>query len=126
MGNLFLGELKDSKGNLLTIGDKVRILKFTDDSGEATDMYGVEPQLNAWVEIIYIEDFEGIITYNLDKMMVVIKNKNREIPLASYIRDVLWDNMYDRIPPKDLEEIKNEYDLPDIKYETIIDYIVKL
>lgn len=119
-------KIKDIKGNTLKIGDTVRILKFTDDSGEASDIYGVEPQLSAWVEILYIEPFEGKIFYDEDKMMMVIKNKSTSLPLSKSIRYEIYISLFDKLEDVYLKETKLEYNLPDEEYESIIDYIVKL
>ena len=119
-------KIKDINNNPIKLGDKVQILKITDDSGNAADLYGVESHLNAWVDIVYIELFEGIITYDEDKLMVVIKGKRRSIPLSNHIRYDIWSDTFDRVDKKDLKEIVKDYDLKNHEYETIIEYIVKL
>ena len=119
-------KIKDVLGKKVSLGDKVRILKITDDSGSATDLYGVEPQLNGWVDIVYIESFEGVIYYDEEKLMIVIKGDRRSIPLSSYIRYDIWNDVFDRVKSEDLEEIVKEYDLKDKDYETIINYLIKL
>ncbi|MDV3661640.1 hypothetical protein CMU70_14390 [Elizabethkingia anophelis] len=43
------------------IGDLVKFNIVTDDSGWATDKFGVEPQLNGWVTEIYTEELFGEI-----------------------------------------------------------------
>ncbi|WP_407475421.1 hypothetical protein, partial [Elizabethkingia anophelis] len=43
------------------IGDLVKFNIVTDDSGWATDKFGVEPQLNGWVTEIYTEKLFGEI-----------------------------------------------------------------
>jgi hypothetical protein len=119
-------ELKDKDGQSLRLGDMVRVLKLTDDSGNATDLYGVEPQLNGWVDILYIEPFEGIITFDHKKLMVVIKGKCNNLPLSDFIRYNIWNDIYDRLSKEDLEIAKEEFGLENTDYETIIDYLVKL
>jgi len=119
-------KIKDRNNNSIGLGDKVQILKITDDSGNATDLYGVEPQLNGWVDIVYIESFEGVITYDEEKLMIVIKGERRSLPLSNYIRYNIWNDTFDRVNKKDLDEVVKDYDLPNNEYETIIDYLVKL
>ena len=115
--------IKDIANNTVKLGDKVQILKITDDSGSASDMYGVESHLNAWVEIIYIEPFEGIVTFDGDKLMVVIKGKNRSIALSKDIRYDIWNDMFDRIDKKEMKEVVTDLGLVNSEYETIIDYL---
>lgn len=43
------------------IGDLVKFNIVNDDSGWATDKFGVEPQLNGWVTEIYTEELFGEI-----------------------------------------------------------------
>jgi hypothetical protein len=119
-------KIKDRNNNSIKLGDKVQVLKITDDSGNATDLYGVEPQLNAWIDIVYIESFEGIITYDEEKLMIVIKGERRSLPLSNYIRYNIWNDAFERVSKEDLNEIVKDYDLANGKYETIIDYLVKL
>ena len=119
-------KIKDRNNNSLNLGEKVQVLKITDDSGNATDLYGVEPHLNGWVDIVYIESFEGVITYDEEKLMIVIKGERRSLPLSNYIRYNIWNDIFDRVSKEDLEEIVKDYDLPNNEYETIINYLVKL
>ncbi len=108
------------------IGDRIRILKFTDDSGQASDLYGVESHLNAWVEILYVEPFEGVVTYDDRKMMFVIKGDRRSIPLSSDIRYDIWNDLFDRLSSDDKKSIIEDYELPSDDYDSIINYLVKL
>lgn len=119
-------KLKDRNGETLNIGDRVQILKVSDDSGNATDLFGMEIQLNSWVDLIYLETFEGIITYNEDKMLVEIKGDRTSIPLSSHIRYNIWNNLYDMIEGEDLKNIMEEFHLPNMEYEAIINYIMKI
>jgi hypothetical protein len=119
-------EIKDQNNNSITLGDKVKILKITDDSGSAVDLYDVEPQLDGWVDIVYIEQFEGVITFDEENLMIMIKGKSTSLPLSNNIRHNMWNNTFDRVKNDDLKEIVNYYDLPNEKYESVIDYLVKL
>ena len=64
---------------------------------------------------------EGIISY-----MVVIDGYNRSIPLSKDIRYDIWNGLFEFMDTDNLSELKNDFDLIDVEYETIIDYIVKL
>ena len=116
-------EIIDIEGKSINLGDKVQILKITDDSGHATDLYGVESHLNSWVEIIYIEPFEGVVTFDEDKLMVVIKNDRKSLPLSSNIRYNIFNDSFHRIQGNELHEIVDEFKLPNDKYETFINYL---
>ncbi len=118
-------KLKDSNGGTLNLGDNVRVLKITDDSGSATELFGVEPHLDGWVECVYIEEFEGVISFDEDKLMVVIKGKNKSIPLSDHIRYNLGEANFDRVPKEDLEGIVKDYSLQDGSYEAVVNYLVK-
>ncbi|MEG0848458.1 MAG: hypothetical protein RSE50_00745 [Myroides sp.] len=50
-----------SREQKFRIGDLVKFNIITDDSGWATDKFGVEPQLNGWVTEIYTEELFGEI-----------------------------------------------------------------
>ena len=119
-------KLKDRNNKSLNIGDQVQILKITDDSGNASDLFGVEPQLNGWVDIVYIEPFNGTITYDDEKLMIIIKGERRSLPLSNYIRYNIWNDTFDRVSNEDLQNIKKDFNLPNTEYETIINYLVKL
>ena len=118
--------LKDNNNNILNIGDKVQILKITDDSGNASDLFGVEPELNGWVNLVYIELFKGIITFDEDKLMVVIKGDRRSLPLSNSIRYNIWNDIFQLIDKQSLKDIIKEYNLCDIEYDTIINYLIKI
>lgn len=119
-------KIKDRNSNPIKLGDKVQVFKITDDSGNATDLYGVEPHLNGWVDIVYIESFEGVIVYDEEKLMIVIKGERRSLPLSNVIRYNIWNDIFDRVTKDSLKDIVKDYDLPNDEYETIIDYLVKL
>jgi hypothetical protein len=118
--------LKDNNNNILNVGDKVQILKITDDSGNASDLFGVEPELNGWVNLVYIELFKGIITFDEDKLMVVIKGDRRSLPLSNSIRYNIWNDIFQLIDKQSLKDIIKEYNLCDIEYDTIINYLIKI
>lgn len=118
--------IKDINGNSINLGDEVEILKITDESGSATDLFGVEPHLNSWIDIVYVEAFRGVVAYDEEKLMVVIKGKSRSIPLSNYVRYNIWLQAFDMVKKEDLKQIVKDYDLPDGEYETIVDYIVVL
>lgn len=40
--------IKDRNNNPINLGDEVEILKITNDSGLASDLYGVEPEMDGW------------------------------------------------------------------------------
>ena len=123
---LKIKDIIDIEENPINLGDKVQILKITDDSGHATDLYGVESHLNSWVEIIYIEPFEGIVTFDENKLMIVIKNDRKSLPLSSNIRYNIFNESFHRIQGNEFNNIVNEFKLPDNKYETFIKYLKKI
>lgn len=92
-----LNHIISKSGRPIVIGDQVRILRICDDSGMACDLYGVEPQLNGFVEILYVEDFEGCVEFDLDRLMIVVNNGKTKIPLSSQIRYDMYDNVFDRL-----------------------------
>jgi hypothetical protein len=118
--------LRDRNEVPLKLGDKVRILKFTNDSGNATELFGVENQLNAWVNMVYLESFEGEITFDLETYMVVIKGKYTHLPLSEDIRHQCWEGLYDMLVDEDLYNIQEEFKLPDTKLITLVNYIEKI
>ena len=118
--------IKDIEGNTIELGDKVRVLKITDDSGTATDLFGVEPQLDSWLTVVYIEPLEGIVTYDSSKLMVVIKSKSTSLPLSSYIRHSIYYQAFEQISNKEVKEFAEELNLPNCDYDTIINYIKKI
>lgn len=117
--------LKDKDGIKIKLGDTIRIIKITDDSGNASNLFGVEPQLDGWVSCVYPETFEGIITYSQLKMMVVIKGKYNEIPLSPYIRYEIWAGKFDECDDDVLMEMRKKLKI-NIGYGNMIDYIKKI
>ena len=108
----------------LKLGDKVKILKLTNDSGNATDLFGVEAHLNAWISNYYFEEIEGTVEFNKDKLMVVVRSKYTELPLSPDIRYTLFCNDFENeITKSDLDELKEEFDLKDTTLDAIIDYV---
>lgn len=122
-------DLKDNNGLKIEVGDEVTILLINDDSGNATDLYGVEPQLNAWVDIIYVDSFTGIVEFCKDRLMFVIKHKNKVVPLSTYIRYGINNSNYDALTHSndetELKELAKEYNLSEFTPESITDYIIK-
>lgn len=110
----------------LCVGDRVRILKLTNDSGNATDLFGVEEQLSGWVNCYYFEEFEGVVEFDLNTLMIVVRGKFTKIPLSTDTRYNLYINDYEyNIKKEELETIKNEFNLKDYELATIVDYVVK-
>lgn len=105
------------------LGDKVRIIKFTDDSGSASDLYGVDAMFGGYVSNVYLEEFIGIIAYDTDKMMMVIENRYTSIPLSKTIRYNMWNELYEHLEKETLVDIKKDFKLANTEYETILDYI---
>lgn len=119
--------LKTNKGEEIKLGDKIELLRFCDDSGTACDLYGVEPQLDGWINVSYIENYQGEVIFCEEKMMVVVRCKNVDIPLSKEIRYNMYLNIYENIiQEEDLKISKEENNLIDIEYETFIEFLVKL
>jgi hypothetical protein len=119
-------EVTYNNGEIIKVGDEVRIIKLTDDSGDATTLYGVEPQLNAWVEVVYLEEFTGVVTFNKKTLMYVIKGKYTEIALSTVIRYDMWVNSFERVDDDQVEEICKEFNIKDTEFETLINFIEKI
>jgi len=117
--------LTDIHGMKLKLGDTIRIIKITDDSGSASTLFGVEPHLDGWVSCVYPETFEGVITYDQLKMMVVIKGKYNEIPLSPFVRYEIWNDKFDQCDDDVMEEIQKELNI-NVGYGNLIDYIKKI
>lgn len=86
------------------IGDLVKFNIVNDDSGWATDKFGVEPQLNGWVTEIYTEELFGEIVRR--NTIEVISNGKRT--------DRLYKIQNNIIPSESskLRDIRNIIDIP--------------
>ncbi|NML70048.1 hypothetical protein HHL23_09565 [Chryseobacterium sp. RP-3-3] len=65
-----------SREQKFMIGDLVKFNIVTDDSGWATDKFGVEPQLDGWVTEVYTEELFGEIVRR-NTIEVIQSNGNR-------------------------------------------------
>lgn len=111
----------------LKLGDKVRIIKLTNDSASSTDLYGVEPHLNSWINIYYLEPFEGVVEFDTETLMIVVKGSYTKIPLSPSIRFNLYTNDFEEhITLDQLNEIKEELGVVGMDLESIIDYVIKI
>lgn len=120
--------IKDNKGALVKLGEKVRILFIQDDSGRAIDIYGVEPQLDGWVEQVYIEPLEGIVTFDESLMTImVVSDKGRKVPLSKKLRSYSVIERFERLDHVEESKIMNDdFGLEEITEEIILNYLVKL
>ena len=114
------------ENKLFKIGDKVRIIKITDESSRAVDLYGVEPQLDWWVSSVYIESFEGVIHYCKENLMIMIKGVRTSLPLSPSVRHRMYYEKYELIEKNDLAEAKEEMKLENTDYDYLMYYIQKL
>lgn len=117
--------LKDINGVELKLGDPVRILKITDDSGSAVHLYGVESQLDGWIENVYIEEFEGVIKYDEITMMIVISGNYTNIPLSPIVRYDIWNQRFDCVNIENKEEVVKEFNIG-YEYDDLINFIEKI
>lgn len=118
--------LMDMNDNPLKLGDTVEILKITNDSGMASQLFDVEPQLDGWVEQVYIEEFRGVITYDTDLMMIRIESKRTGVPLSKTIRFYMFNELFQNVDQESLEEIKKDYEINELTCKSMVDYIVKI
>lgn len=117
-------KVKDINEIPVKLGDRVEVLKITDESGSATSLYGVEPHLDGWVSIFYIEPFEGVVTFCEEKLMVVIRDGKKEVPLSNSIRYESSLNIFECLSEEDIQEVVKDYNLEGDDLEDIIDYLV--
>jgi hypothetical protein len=120
--------IKDNKGIELNFGDKVSILHIFDDSGRAVDLYGVEPQLDAWIEDVYLDVVEGELIFDHELMMVMIKTRNRKFPFSPLLRYEFVLQQFERLDLKEQSLILKEENVIDCELspEFINDYLIKL
>ena len=95
-------------GQEVTVGDVVEIIVISDDSGNATDLYGVEPHLNVWVEIVYLEAVTGDVIFCPELLMAVVQVGKKKIPLSPYLRSHHIEQNFIRINEDDIENFCEE------------------
>ena len=87
----------DTNNVHIKIGSTVTINIIQDDSGYASDLFGVEPQLNAWVSCIYPDKFTGVVKFDRQLLQVVIEagDKSVKIPLSESLRHIMYYNRWE-------------------------------
>ena len=116
-------EFYNINDTLVKLGDTVSILWIADDSGNAVDIFGVEPQLNGWVRLAYIEEITGVVEFDNELLMVVVKTKHRTYPLSQKLRYNSNVEKFELLDAEDLEEAKDEFELSEVTVESITNYI---
>lgn len=87
------------------IGNLVKFNIINDDSGWATDKFGVEPQLNGWVTEIYTEELFGEIV-GRNKIEVIYSNGKRSGRFYKIQNNIIQSEF------KKLRNIRNMIDIP--------------
>ncbi|WP_312900217.1 hypothetical protein [Chryseobacterium taichungense] len=119
------------------IGDLVKFNIVTDDSGWATDKWGVEPQLNKWITEIYTEELFGeVVRRNTIEVIYssgkrsgrfyrmqngIIQSESQKLRI---IRDsgVLLDDIFEDSDLKTVKDFQTITQLPFIELSNAYEY----